>query len=155
MASATRPRLGDVVEINTPDGFAYAQYVNKDKTYGALIRVLPGVYEHRPDDLNAIAAQEERFFVFFPLAAALREGAVRAVGSAIIPESARQMPTMRMPGLRDASGRPESWWLWQDGEERRLPRLGPDERRLSIAAVVNDTLLIDRIISGWTPADEG
>lgn len=143
------------MEIRTPDGFAYAQYVNKDEIYGALIRVLPGIYENRPQNLDALAAQEERFFVFFPLVAALREGAVHTVGSSLIPESAREMPKMRMPGLRDASGRPESWWIRENGVERRLPHLDHEARRLSIAAVVNDTLLIERIIGGWSPADEG
>jgi hypothetical protein len=47
MSSAVRkrPRIGDVVEISTPRGLAYAQFTHKHVTppkFGALIRVAPG-----------------------------------------------------------------------------------------------------------------
>ena len=43
-----RPRIGDVVEISTPRGLAYAQFTHKHDAppkFGALIRVAPGYYD--------------------------------------------------------------------------------------------------------------
>ena len=50
-----RPQIGDLIEIETPRGYAYAQYVYKQREQppmGSLIRVLPGFYRERPDDWN-------------------------------------------------------------------------------------------------------
>jgi hypothetical protein len=46
-------KLGDLFEINTPNGKAYLQYVYKDSTLGELVRVLPGLYKERPSELNS------------------------------------------------------------------------------------------------------
>ena len=65
-----RPKLGDVIEIATPQGFAYAQYTHrydKPPRWVSLLRILPGLFESRPTDLSTLVQQRERFFVFFPL----------------------------------------------------------------------------------------
>ena len=62
-----RPRLGDVIEIETPKGLAYAQYTHEHRDpprYGSLLRILPGIYSQRPSDFAALVAEEERFSVF-------------------------------------------------------------------------------------------
>jgi regulator of RNase E activity RraB len=59
---------------------------------------------------------------------------------------------MRMAGSRDKSGRVLDWWLYDGNREWRIGQLSPGQERLSIAAIWNDTLLIDRIMSGWAPA---
>ena len=69
-AKRKRPQLGDVIEIKIPKGFAYAQYTHKHEKpprYGALIRVLPGLFQSRPSEFTSLVRQPERFFVFFPL----------------------------------------------------------------------------------------
>ena len=51
LVNRKRPRIGDVFEIETPKGLAYAQFTYNYKeppVYGVLIRVLPGLYESRP-----------------------------------------------------------------------------------------------------------
>jgi hypothetical protein len=44
-----RPEIGDIIEIKTPKGLAYAQYTHRDALYGNLLRVLPGLYERQPN----------------------------------------------------------------------------------------------------------
>jgi hypothetical protein len=68
-----QPKIGDIVEIKTARGLAYAQYINKHKMYGALLRLLNGLYERRPSDLGSLASSETRFVTFFPLAAAAKQ----------------------------------------------------------------------------------
>lgn len=65
-----RPKIGDVIEIPTPRGLAYAQYTHKHPMYGALLRVLRGIYTKRPADFSEVVKQEEHFKAFFPLKAA-------------------------------------------------------------------------------------
>jgi hypothetical protein len=160
LVNRKRPRIGDVVEIETPKGFAYAQYTYNYKeppVYGALIRVLPGLYVSRPSDFSGLVREKERFFVFFPLGAACNRGIVMIVAHEEIPEGSRGLPLLRLSSrYRDKSGRmiEADWWLWDGKEERRIGKLPKKYRDLSLLQVWNDTLLIERVGSGWRPSDE-
>lgn len=115
-----RPRIGDVIEIETPGGLAYVQYTYNDKeppVWGALIRILPGLYPSRPEGFSDLVQGGERFFVFFPLGAACYRGLVKVVAHEEIPEHAHGLHPKRLN---------EIW---------------------------NDTLLAERIASGWRAPD--
>ena len=49
-----RPKIGDVIEIATPKGFAYAQFTHDHPMRGEVLRILPGLYASRPADLAAL-----------------------------------------------------------------------------------------------------
>lgn len=56
-----RVKPGDVIEIPASRGLAYAQYTLRKEQGGALILILPGVFEERPSDICALVkAKEER-----------------------------------------------------------------------------------------------
>lgn len=150
-----KPVIGDVVEIATPQGLAYAQYSHDSERLGTLLRILPGLYRERLGDLAAVVALPERFFTFFPLAAAVSQGIVHIIGHQPVPDRARSFPLMRMTGARDKRGGVLDWWLYDGNREWRIGQLAPGQEQLSIAAIWNDTLLIDRIMSSWTPALAG
>ncbi len=148
-----RPQIGDVIEIRTPRGLAYAQYTHEHREpprHGSLLRVLPGLYDRQPKDLASLVEQEERFSVFFPLGAALARGIFRIVGKADVPLSKQRFPIFRSKtpagtiyywdGRREWR---ETWW-------RRTPRW----RRNAINAILNDTALVERVSSNWKPADD-
>jgi hypothetical protein len=144
-----QPQLGDVIEIETSDGLAYAQYTHEHRgrpRYGSLVRVLPGIYPERPRVFNDLVVQEERFSVFFPLATALRQRVVSIVGHERIPESKQPFPTFRRR-------QGDVWWIW-DGTNHHRARRGEQWTPRAIESVWNDTLLIERIASGWGPADD-
>lgn len=61
-------RIGDLIEIKTAKGLAYAQCTHKRRLYGTLIRVLPGFFPKRPESLREVVMQKERFVIFFPIA---------------------------------------------------------------------------------------
>jgi hypothetical protein len=69
-------KLGDIVEIKTFDGFAYAQYPNRHAMHGQLIRLLPDIHAKRPDDLAALTMTGVRFAIFFPVDPAVTRGYV-------------------------------------------------------------------------------
>jgi hypothetical protein len=65
-----RFRVGDVFEFRTPCGLSYLQHTMTDPLFGDLIRVLPNVFACRPPSVDALVQEKERYFVFFPVAAA-------------------------------------------------------------------------------------
>ncbi len=149
-----RPRIGDVVEIETPRGLAYAQYTHKHPMWGGLIRVLPGLYSERPADFAGLVEAEEQFSVFFPLGAAAARGIVKIVANAPVPARKRAFPLFRDGVQSPTTGRVETWWLWDGEREWRIGRLRPEQRDFPIREVWNDTLLIERIVEGWRSRDE-
>lgn len=150
-----KPNIGDIVEIQTPRGFAYAQYTHRSPRMGDLIRVLPGVYEQRPSSFDDIVASKERYFVFYPLGAALTQKLVTPVGEAEVPEEIQKFPLMRMAGLPDREGKVRDWWLFDGKQERPAGELTPELVHLSIAEVWGHPLLVDRITEDWSPSQFG
>jgi hypothetical protein len=149
------PRLGDVIEIPTPGGLAYLQYTHDHQRYGALVRILPGLFETRPGEISTLVQQRERFVVFFPLRAAVRQGIVEIVSSEPIPEPSVPFPLFRARGaIKPGTNRVLWWALWDGQAYHRLGELSPEQRDLPIVGIWNDTLLAERIASGWSPKDD-
>jgi hypothetical protein len=95
-----RAKIGDILEISTYKGLAYAQYVYKHQDFGYLVRVLPGLHAERLDDLAKVVEQHERFFTFVFLNQALRGEIVRIIGNYNVPEWAKTFPLFR-DGVKD------------------------------------------------------
>ena len=146
-----RPRPGDIFEISTPRGLAYAQVTHHHPQYGALIRVLPGLFDARPASFDDLSGRPERFRAFFPLQAAVSRGLVTLVAHAPIPAGAQAFPTFRAGVVDPATGKVAVWWFWDGQREWRAGPLTDADRRMPIRGVWNDTLLVERIVSGWTP----
>lgn len=152
-----RPKFGDVIEIQTPKGLAYAQYTHKHikpPRFGALLRILPGLYQTRPTSFSELVQHPERFSIFFPLGSAVWRGLVHIVGHEEIPKDKQIFPIMRASGGRDRSGKIHGWWICDGEKEWRVDELTPDQRKLSIQSTCNLLFLVDRIASGWSPEDE-
>jgi hypothetical protein len=149
-----RIRIGDVVEIPTAKGLAYAQYSHKKEQWGSLLRILPGTFGNRPEDLAAVVRQKELFVTFFPLGAAVSRGIFEIVGNEPVPEAARAFPLFRAAGFVDRQGRVHGWYLWDGDREWRIGELSDEQRSLPIRSVWNDTALIEAIEEGWTPATD-
>lgn len=154
LVNRKRPKIGDIVEIKTPQGLAYFQYTHEHPEMTSLIRVLPGLYSERPSDFRELATQQERFVVLFPLGAALRRGLVQIVANEEVPSPARKFPLFRAAGARDKDGRVLNWWLWDGKRSWYIGVLKPEHHKLPTEGIWNDTLLIERIVSGWKPEDD-
>lgn len=141
--------IGDIYEINTPEGKAYLHYVYGDKSVGELIRVLPGLYSQRPDDLDKLAASEERFMVYFPLLAALKKKIIEYVDHYNL-EGFTKPNYMR--STHKVRGEFLGWYIIDTNTWHRqlVKDLTPEQKRLSPWGIWNDTLLIERLVQGWT-----
>lgn len=156
MTMSKKPKVqpGDVFEIKTKKRLAYAQYVFRDSEMGALIRILPGFHQMRPGSFAEVVAQPERFVTFFPLKAAIDQGIFEVVAHEKIPEASQKLPMFRARGHVDREGFVHNWWLL-DGENRvRVGKLSPEQRKLPIKELWNDTLLVERIEEEWSPEKE-
>jgi hypothetical protein len=150
-----RLRVGDIIEVKTGKGFAYAQYTHRDKLYGYLVRVLPGFFEHLPIDVQSIANRPSIFVTFLPLQAAVDRKIFSVVENVAIPEKEKAFPLFRAAGLADPStGKVDQWWLWNGERSWRIDSLTESQRRLPIKGIWNDTLLVERIESDWRPQDD-
>jgi hypothetical protein len=149
-----RPKFGDIVEIQTSKGSAYAQYTHQHPTHGGLIRVFDEVFESRPDSFAGLVDQPVRFSAFLPVAAAVKRGLFKVVANERIALQHRSFPVFRN-GIADPKTKKVAvWWFWDGEREWKVGELTPEQREMPIASVWNDTLLIERIESGWTPAND-
>jgi len=145
-------KIGDIIEIRTSKGLAYAIYTDRRTMYGALIRTFDRLYESRPEVIAEVLANPVGIVTFFPLQAAVNRRLVEVVGNVPVPDHLKAFPVFRIGGLPDPQTmKIKSWSLWDGENERHVDRLSPEQRRLPILGVWNDTILIDRIESGWRP----
>lgn len=150
--SRKRPKLGDIVEISTTKGLAYAQVTHKHPMYGVLLRVMAGLHISRPESFSALRQAEPQFSTFFPLAAACNHGLARIVVNEPISEHLREFPTFRT-SAKGKDGVWGPWWLWDGEREWKVGDLKPGMEALPPRGTINDTLLVERIVSGWRHKD--
>jgi hypothetical protein len=101
--------------------------------------------------VGEIAAANHRFYVFFPVGAAINRGLVTFVGNVPLPVSMREFPLLRQRGRIELGGEVTSWWLWDGTKKWRVGQLTAKQKRLSIAELMNDTLLVARVENDWRP----
>ena len=163
-----RPKIGDVIEIATPQGFAYAQFTHDHPMRGEVLRILPGLYATRPADLAALVQQRERYVTFYGLRSIIRGDAVTVMGGREVPELAivgqfevparnRPFPLFRSPGgdIQD-NGEFPFWWLWDGWDSttaQRVERLTESQRDLPLDGNPSHPDFIGQIVSGWSPRD--
>lgn len=156
---ARKPKVGDVAEIRTPEGLAYVQCTHDGKGKGELVRVLPGLYNSRPD-LDPLVLKRELYFIFYTLKYAVRDKQSEIVCNLPVPEWATPEPLMRHASGRTSEGKITGW--------RIIPALSPltidflkrtpvtrelthEQKRLSIHVVRPHPSMVKELARGWTP----
>lgn len=146
----TKLRIGDVIEIKTKKGFAYAQYTQNNKRYGELLRVYGKIYIDKKHIFEFIHSESPAFICFFPLREAIKQQIVSIVANEIVPAAAKEFPTFRAGVVDPQTKKVGVWWLWDGENEWKVNVLSREQRSFPIRGIWNDTLLIERIDSGWT-----
>ena len=162
-------RIGDVVEIGTPKGFAYAQLYSRPSDARRAGPPLPGLYATRPADLAALVRQRERYVTFSMLRADwLRDNEVINVGGREVPEAAivgpflipernRPIPLFRAlggPGRHPVTGKLNTWRFVDEERLWRVEGLTAAQRELPVEGIPSRPLFIEQIVSGWHPRDD-
>ena len=144
-------RIGDIIEIPTSKGLAYAQYAHRVKGFGYLIRILDGVFKTRPGDFSELVNKKHRFVTIFPLGAAVNRGIFNVVVNVDVPEEARDFPLFRAAGATTREGKVIDWWLWDGEKSWRVGHLTPEQYKLPIQSIPGVPVLLEMIEEGWEP----
>lgn len=150
-------KIGDVFEIQTKKGLAYAQYTHfhsQPPRYGYLIRVLPGFFDQRPKEFSEIVKSPSKIVKFFPLQAAVNKGIVIIVANEQIPIHAQKFPIFRTGIIEPKTKKVRDWWFWDGNKEWKIGKITRDQKKMPIRGLVNDTKLIELIESGWAPEND-
>jgi hypothetical protein len=145
-----RARIGDVLEMKTAKGLAYAQYTHQNPLMGGLIRILPGLFSKRPQSLAELVEERTKGVVFFPVKAAVKGRVFPVVANLPVPDHSAGFPLFRAAGPPNISGT-ISWWLWDGEREWEIGKLTNEQRKLPIRVLWTDKMLIQRLESGWGP----
>jgi hypothetical protein len=146
-----KPKIGDIFEIPTAKGFAYAQYTHENALMGALIRVFDQLYPAKPENLEPIVEGPVRFSTFFPLKAAIQQDIYKIVANYDVSESNRAFPIFRTGIVDPKTKKVLVWWLWDGEKEWKIGELTPEQRKLPIRGVWNVAMLVQRIEEDWRP----
>lgn len=144
----SRIKIGDLFEIITPRGKAYLHYVHQSEDMGELIRVLPNLYEERPNNLQKIVDGDELFYVFFPLKFAFKNKIVDKVGNF---DSSKYDKPQFMKTEHVVQDDFLGWYIVNTDTWQRefVESLNENQKELSPWGIWNDTLLIEKLSSGW------
>jgi hypothetical protein len=146
---AKRSRVGDVLEVAVPEGTIYLHYLGVHPEYGDGVAVCPKRFP------SPVPVDEKLFgnsyVVFYPARAAVLRGLAKVVGQ--LPS--RDLPRrLRRPGARLGS-KVETWIIEEDSREEVKRLLSDEDLRLPLAVIWNHELLVQRVLEGWRPENEG
>lgn len=152
-----RIKIGDVIEIKTSIGLAYAIYTHKHvdpPKYGSLIRVFDKTFATRPLEIRGLLFIPSRFETFIPLQAFVSRGIFSIVGNLDVPEEMQTFPLFRAGFIDPNTRKVSTWWLWDGKEEWPIGSLSAEERKLPIREIWGDGYLVTKIEQGWKPEND-
>jgi hypothetical protein len=151
-------RIGDVVEIATSKGLAYAQVTHKHSqrhsAYGPLLRIVPGFFTKRPERLEELVRKQPAATMFCALRAAVKSGVCELVGNVPVPTDAKTFPVFRASSDDPGLDSPKNWWFWDGEKTWSVGKITPEQRRMPLREIVDGTLLRERIEAGWSAATD-
>jgi hypothetical protein len=148
-----KAKIGDIIEIKTPKGLAYAQYTHRHAQLGMLVRIFGGLYKKRPADFGNIVNQKEKYFIFFQFHFYLEDDDVSIVANEELPERVKIFPPMLKSGLWD-NRNPANWWPYDGNRSWYIGKEIPEDKKdLSFAVNIPKKILIEAILKEWEPKD--
>jgi len=139
---ARKIKFGDILQILTSQGVAYAQVTHKHPEFGFLIRVFPEFHNEQSKDFSVVVDAEPQFSAFFVVQSAVNQGLLSVVANVPVPVRLQVFPT-----FRSRNGGPGgSIWLWNGSEAVRLEReISSEELKHSTRGIISAPLLVERI----------
>lgn len=143
-----KPVVGDMFAIETGRGRAYLHFVYRDDEIGEMIRVLPGLYTLEPS-LVQLVSSEERYVVFFPISAALKQKLVDFVGH--YPADDFRIPR-HMRTEHNVRGEFVCWHIvdTETWNRQQADTLNDDQKKLSPWGTWSYSVLIENLNSDWS-----
>jgi len=142
-------QMGDTFEIKTAQGLGYIQFAYRDKNGIEYVRVIRGLFDSRPAGLVDLVGKKEQFIVGFPLTIAANKELVNYVARFLLPADFEMPRYMRAKHY--VRGKFLGWHIVDISNWKRklVSNLSEQEVKMSPLGVWNDTLLKERIATGW------
>lgn len=144
----TQYRPGDIIEIRTDKGLAYVHLTHNHESYPPVIRLLKGLHQGRPADLERFAAENVRMTAMIPIETALaRLGLDREkAGHLALPQAERRFPTFRTP-IRDKRGEVIYWWFWDGQGLSYATELDEEQQSMPLRDVMSSGQFLQELLS--------
>ncbi len=148
-------KIGTIFEIETPKGFAYAQYTHRDEERGYLIRVMRGLYETKQSDLVMLANKPTLFSTLIgSLQTAVRAKSFIRMGHQPVPHFAEKLPIFKIGYGHPQTGKIDTW-TFVEGEKswrKKAEELTDEEKDYPLCCYKSFDWLQEDIVKQWTPA---
>lgn len=107
------------------------------------------MYQQRPVDIEKVVALDEQYLIFFPLKAAYRRKIVDRVDHV---SATNYVKPVYMRDTHWVRGEFRGWQIvnLETRQTDNVQTLTPEQKKLSQIGIWNDTLLRERLESGWT-----
>ena len=138
-----RLRIGDVVEIKTRRGRAYAQVSHRSRGGMPLLRILPGYFDKRPADIDRLVAEPTRYYVSLLTDELSGLSSYEHIGADEVPQHARRFRPVILTAVLDRV-RTMSWQVWDGVDEWQTStpiiagRRAPELARHSPGSVIRE-----------------
>lgn len=144
-------KIGDVFSISTKFGNVLFQFVSETQNNCDLIRILPGFYKSSDMNYQDAVNLKERYFLHFPVQAALNRKLIELIGNYCIPEQVRIPRHFRAKNVHPKSGK-VSWYIREENKNmmKHVDKLTDEIIAMSDWCVWNDTLLRERLEENWS-----
>ena len=158
MKKSKKPKFGDIIEIPTIKGFAYALYTHDDlrKYYDEMIRVLPGFFSTRPECFDFLVQEGEQFTTFTSIRLGLRYNQAEIVGNVAIPEWAKARPRFKAGSFPMPDGSCDPWWILNEHglNSTCVGKLTPEFQNLPLEQLDQISCVDKKKVLGWTNSED-
>lgn len=144
----TQYRPGDIIEIRTDKGLAHVHLTHDHESYPPVIRLLEGLHQTRPADLERHAAENVRMTAMIPIETALARLGLghEKAGHLELPQAERRFPTFRTP-IRDKRGEVIYWWFWDGQGLSYATELDEEQKTMPLRDVMSSDQFLQELLS--------
>lgn len=142
-------KIGDVLQINLTDAFAYGQYTHKHSTLGYIIRVFEGIHKRKCSPIELVS-KSILYYILIHVPFCVKNGSIEVVGNIPLESTDQNLPLFRVSGIVSPNHSTD-WFLWENGKRTKITKLTNKIRKLSILQAVDDSTLRRMIENNWTP----
>jgi len=154
LVMASKIRIGDIIEIATQKGLAYAQYTHEHSEpprFGSLIRVFSGFYNKRPKNFSKVTKSQTKFVTFVPLKVSVNLKLVTIVANEPVTSESQKFPVFRDGIIDPKTKKVRVWWFWDGKKEWKVGEITKEQKKMPVRDVVTIPCLIEQLESGWIP----
>lgn len=151
-----KEKTGEVVEVQTSHGLAYAQRIHDSPRPShkslQVMRMIEGFHAERPSDLAGLVNGPTVFYFHMALHHVIKHGHTALVGNLPIPAQEQVFPIFRsgLPDPRNDS-KMEGGWLIQGNKSWLVNKYTTENLKLSFDGVWGSISLKNRLEIGWRP----